>query len=356
MLIEKIKNPTGLKKLKIDELKILADEIREYIIDVVSMIGGHLASSLGVVELTIALHYIFDTPEDKLIWDVGHQCYAHKILTGRREKFQTLRQFGGLSGFPRRDESPCDAFGTGHAGTSISAALGIAEGKSLRGQRAKVIAIIGDGSMTAGLAFEGMNQAGMLDRDLTVVLNDNEMSISPNVGALASYLSRMMTGQLANRFRNEMKSFLGTLPGIGRSVYRWAKHSEEFFKGFLTAGVLFEELGFKYVGPIEGHRLDHLIETFRNVREMEGPILVHVITRKGRGYIPAEADPARYHGVGVFDKQSGKPVRGENPPFSRSSRSHNWRCVRSQDAQSRHAALSSAAFSSSTTSFSNEPP
>jgi 1-deoxy-D-xylulose-5-phosphate synthase len=219
---------------------------------------------------------------------------------------------GGLGGFPRREESACDAFGTGHAGTSISSALGIAEAKSLKGEKVKVIAIIGDGSMTAGLAFEGMNQAGMLDRDLIVVLNDNEMSISPNVGALSSYLSRVMTGQVVNRFRNEMKSFLQTLPGIGQSVYRWAKHSEEFFKGFLTPGVLFEELGFKYVGPIEGHRLDHLIETFRNVREMEGPILVHVITTKGRGYGPAEEDPSRFHGVGTFERENGRLVKSQN--------------------------------------------
>jgi 1-deoxy-D-xylulose-5-phosphate synthase len=293
------------------ELPGLADEIREEIISVVSRCGGHLASNLGVVELTIALHWVFDLAKDSLVWDVGHQSYAHKILTGRREKFGTLRQLGGLSGFPRREESPSDVFGTGHAGTSISSALGIAEAKSMKGEKSTVIAIIGDGSMTAGLAFEGLNQAGNLDRDLIVVLNDNEMSISPNVGALSSYLSRVMTGQVVNRFRNEMKSFLRTLPGVGQSFYRWAKHSEEFFKGFLTAGVLFEELGFKYVGPIEGHHLDHLIETFKNVKEMEGPILVHIVTKKGKGYGPAEADPARFHGVGAFERANGQPMRKE---------------------------------------------
>ncbi len=310
-LLDQIHGFDDLKALSRDDLPRLAEEIRNEIISVISRCGGHLASNLGVVELTISLHRAFDLTKDSLVWDVGHQCYAHKILTGRREAFRTIRQLGGLSGFPRREESVCDAFGTGHAGTSISSALGIAEAKSLKGEKAKVIAIIGDGSMTAGLAFEGMNQAGILDRDLIVVLNDNEMSISPNVGALSSYLSRVMTGQFVNRFRNEMKSFLQTLPGIGRSVYRWAKQAEEFFKGFLTPGILFEELGFKYVGPIEGHHLDHLIETFKNVREMHGPILVHVVTTKGKGYSPAEHDPACYHGVGAFEVKSGKTTRRE---------------------------------------------
>ncbi len=307
-LLDQIQGPDDLKALSKSDLPRLAEEIRNEIIRVVSICGGHLASNLGVVELTVALHRVFDLPKDSLVWDVGHQCYAHKILTGRREEFPTIRRLGGLSGFPRRDENVCDAFGTGHAGTSISSALGIAEAKSMKGEKAKVVAIIGDGSMTAGLAFEGLNQAGMLDRDLIVVLNDNEMSISRNVGALASYLSRIMTGQLVNRFRNEMKSFLKTLPGVGSSVYRWAKHAEESFKGFLTPGVLFEELGFKYVGPLDGHHLDHLIETFKNVRGMEGPILVHVLTRKGKGYRPAESAPARYHGIGAFDRKNGKPM------------------------------------------------
>jgi 1-deoxy-D-xylulose-5-phosphate synthase len=305
-LLDQIDSPDDLRALDREDLPTLAEEIREEIISVVSRQGGHLASNLGVVELTIALYRVFDPTKDSLVWDVGHQCYAHKLLTGRREGFGTLRQLGGVSGFPRREESPYDVFGTGHAGTSISSALGIAEGKSIKGEKAKVLAIIGDGSMSAGLAFEGMNQAGMLDRDLIVILNDNDMSISPNVGALSSYLSRVMTGQLVNRFRGDMKAFLRTLPGIGGSFYRWAKHAEESFKGFLTPGMLFEELGFKYVGPIEGHRLDHLIETFKNVRDLEGPILVHVITKKGKGYRPAEAEPARFHGVGAFDPRKGK--------------------------------------------------
>ena len=305
-LLDQVRGPDDLKALDRSDLPQLAEEIRNEIICVVSKCGGHLASNLGTVELTIALHRVFDPTQDRLVWDVGHQSYAHKILTGRRERFPTLRQLGGLSGFPNPEESECDVFITGHAGTSISSALGIAEAKSLKGESSKVIAIVGDGAMTAGLAFEGLNQAGNLKRNLIVVLNDNEMSISTNVGALSSYLSRVMTGQWVNRFRNEMKSFLETLPGIGKSVYRWAKHAEESFKGFLTPGLLFEELGFTYVGPIEGHHLDHLIETFRNVREMDGPILVHAITKKGRGYKPAECDPARFHGVGTFEITSGK--------------------------------------------------
>ena len=307
-LLDQIHTPDDVKALDRKDLPQLAEEIRNEIIRVVAKCGGHLASNLGVVELTIALHRVFDPTRDRLIWDVGHQSYAHKILTGRRALFPSLRQLGGLSGFPNPQESPCDVFATGHAGTSISSALGVAEAKSLKGEPAKVIAIIGDGSMTSGLAFEGLNQAGNLKTNLIVVLNDNEMSISPNVGALSSYLNRVMTGQFVNRFRNQMKSFLQTLPGIGKSVYKWAKQAEESFKGFLTPGLLFEELGFNYVGPIEGHHLDHLIETFKNVREMGGPILVHVVTKKGRGYQPAECDPARFHGVGTFEITSGKPI------------------------------------------------
>jgi 1-deoxy-D-xylulose-5-phosphate synthase len=314
-LLDHIASPDDLKALGKDQLDLLAAEIREEIIKTVSQTGGHLASNLGVVELTIALHYVFNSPDDRLIWDVGHQTYAHKLLTGRRQRFETLRQFGGLSGFPKREESPHDCFDAGHSSTSISSALGMAVARSLEGGKQRIIAIIGDGSMTAGLAFEGLNQAGHLGKDLIVVLNDNEMSISPNVGALASYLSRVMTGRFVNRFRNEMKAFLQTLPGIGRSMYRIAKQAEESFKGFLTPGLLFEELGFKYIGPIEGHRLDHLVETFSNVAKMEGPILVHVLTKKGRGYRPAESDPSRFHGVGPFHIETGRlPKKGNGPP------------------------------------------
>ena len=305
-LLKKIHSPKDLRKLRRGERYHLAEEIKEEIIHTVSITGGHLASSLGVVELTIALHYVFDSPRDKIIWDVGHQCYPHKLLTGRRRSFDTLRQYNGLSGFPRREESPHDAFNTGHSSTSISAGLGMCVAKSLKGDGNRVIAVIGDGSMTAGLAFEGLNQAGHLEKDLIVVLNDNEMSISPNVGALSAYLNRIMTGQLVNRFRQQLKSLLQTIPGIGNSMVRIIKQAEESFKGFLTPGILFEELGFKYVGPIDGHHIEHLIETFRNVKEWHRPVLIHVITKKGKGYGPAELDPPSFHGVAPFNIETGR--------------------------------------------------
>ena len=315
-LLDQIQNPNDIKKLNLEELERLSSEIREEILLTVSKNGGHLSSNLGVVELTIALHYVFDLSIDKVVWDVGHQTYTHKILTGRKPKFHTLRQYGGLSGFPKREESPYDAFDSGHSGTSISSALGMAEARRKRGEQGKMIAVIGDGSMTAGLAFEGLNQAGHIDQDLIVILNDNEMSISPNVGALSSYLNRLMTGQFVNRFRDDMKSFLETLPGIGKSVLRFAKQAEESLKGFLMPGLLFEELGLKYIGPIDGHRLDYLIETFQNIKKLRGPILIHVITKKGKGYPPAEKDPTRFHGVSPFNIETGELKVGStgNPP------------------------------------------
>jgi 1-deoxy-D-xylulose-5-phosphate synthase len=305
-LLTQIDSPEDLRKMPLADLPLLAQEIREEIIDTVSRVGGHLASSLGVVELTLALHYVFDTPRDRLIWDVGHQSYAHKLITGRRKDFHTLRQCGGICGFPRREESPYDAFGTGHSGTSISAALGMAQARCLRGEGHKVIAVIGDGSMTAGLAFEGLNQAGAMDKDLIVILNDNELSISPNVGALSSYLNRLMTGHLATRFRDEIKAFLTRLPGVGKSALKMAKYAEESLKGFFLPGLLFEELGFKYIGPLPGHKIDALIENFRNIKQLRGPILVHVLTTKGKGYAPAEKDPVTFHGVGPFLPESGE--------------------------------------------------
>jgi 1-deoxy-D-xylulose-5-phosphate synthase len=308
-LLDEIDSPEDLRKMRLTDLPILAQEIREEIIRTVSQVGGHLASNLGVVELTLALHYVFDTPRDRMVWDVGHQTYTHKLITGRRQNFQTLRQCGGICGFPRREESPYDAFGTGHSGTSISAALGMAQARCLKGESHKVIAVIGDGSMTAGLAFEGLNQAGAMDKDLIVVLNDNELSISPNVGALSSYLNRLMTGQLATRFRDEIKSLLKRLPAIGDPALKWAKYAEETFKGFFLPGLLFEELGFKYVGPLPGHKIDDLIETFRNVKQLRGPILVHVITNKGKGYPPAEKDPVAFHGVNPFRPESGEIIK-----------------------------------------------
>jgi 1-deoxy-D-xylulose-5-phosphate synthase len=315
-ILDQIHTSQDVKKLDSEEIEQLCHEIREEILSVVSKNGGHLASNLGVVELTIALHYVFDFPRDKVVWDVGHQSYVHKLLTGRKDRFHTLRQYGGISGFPKRDESPYDAFDSGHSGTSISSALGMAEARRLKGEEGKVIAVIGDGSMTAGLAFEGLNQTGHIDQDLIVVLNDNEMSISPNVGALSSYLNRLMTGQFANRFRNEIKNFLESLPPrIGKKLLRFAKHAEESLKGLLIPGLLFEELGLQYIGPIDGHRMDYLIETFQNIKKLRGPILVHVITQKGKGYLPAETSPDRFHGVPPFVIETGELRSSHgNPP------------------------------------------
>jgi len=307
-LLDNINSPQDLKKLSLSDLNKLAREIREKIITTVSKTGGHLAPNLGVVELAIALHYVFDTPNDKLIWDVGHQSYAHKLLTGRKNAFHTLRQWGGIAGFPRREESPYDTFNTGHSGTSISAALGMAIARDFKKDNHRVIAVIGDGSMTAGMAFEALNQAGDLDKDLIVVLNDNEMSISNNVGALSSFLSRKLIGKTFTNFKKEIKNLLKSVPAIGEDTYRLAKRLEESLKSFFTPGMLFEALKFEYVGPVKGHRLDRLIETFRNVKYLEGPVLVHVLTTKGKGYGPAESDPTTFHGTGAFEVTSGEPI------------------------------------------------
>jgi len=294
----------------------LAADIRREIIETVAKVGGHLAPSLGVVELTLAIHYVFDTPDDKLIWDVGHQCYAHKLLTGRRQHFKTIRQYKGLSGFPKRSESAYDTFDTGHSSTSISAGLGIACAKDILEDHKKVIAVIGDGSMTGGMAFEALNQAGHLGKNLIVILNDNEMSISPNVGALSSFLSRKMTGATMSKLRKEMEQFLKSFSHVGENILQVLKKSETSFKGFFTPGMLFEALEFGYVGPIPGHDLNALIETLRNVNDFgRGPILIHVVTTKGKGYKPAEDRPDDYHGVGPFDLATGKPnAASAGPP------------------------------------------
>jgi len=313
-ILDGIASGADLARLTPGELEQLAAEIRETIITTVARTGGHLAPSLGVVELTLALHTVFPTPRDKIVWDVGHQCYAHKLLTGRRERFDTLRQYGGISGFPKRTESPHDSFGTGHSGTSISAANGMVEARDALGEGYKVIAVIGDGSMTSGEAFEGLNHAGHLGKDLVVVLNDNEMSISPNVGALSAYMNRLMTGQFSTWFRDEFEKIVGSLPKVGESAVRFAKRFEEAAKSLVIPGMLFEELGFKYVGPIPGHGTQSLIENFRNVRKLKRPILVHVVTRKGKGYPPAEKNPALFHGVGPFDVKTGKPLGKGGPP------------------------------------------
>ncbi|MFP3927413.1 MAG: 1-deoxy-D-xylulose-5-phosphate synthase [Desulfobacteraceae bacterium] len=304
-ILPDINTPSDLKGLSASQLERLASELREMIIKTVSKTGGHLAPSLGVVELTLALHYVFDTPKDKLIWDVGHQCYAHKLITGRRDLFHTLRTHGGLSGFPKRAESPYDAFDTGHSSTSISAALGISTAKSVKEDHSRVVAVIGDGSMTAGMAYEGLNQAGHNERDLIVVLNDNEMSISPNVGAFSSFLSRKMSGRRFTNFRKDLENFLKSIPGVGENILNLARKSEDSFITFFTPGMLFEAFKFKYIGPIQGHRLDRLIETFQNILHLSGPILVHVLTVKGKGYPPAENDPSHYHGVGLFEVETG---------------------------------------------------
>jgi 1-deoxy-D-xylulose-5-phosphate synthase len=309
--LDEINSPQDLKTLQRSELPQLAKEIRNVIIETVSRTGGHLAPSLGVVELAIALHYVFDPPKDKIIWDVGHQAYAHKLLTGRRERFHTLRQHGGLSGFTRMSESPYDAFSTGHASTSISAGLGMACGKSLKNEAGKVIAVIGDGSMTGGLAYEGLNQAGDLRKDLIVVLNDNEMSIARNVGVLSSFLSRKLSAKYFVTLREELKEFLRSLPKFGTDAYNLAKRTEESFKAFITPGMLFEAFNFNYFGPIKGHRLDHLIDTLENVKEMHTPVLFHVTTRKGKGYPPAERNPSYFHGVGCFEIKTGNGIESK---------------------------------------------
>jgi 1-deoxy-D-xylulose-5-phosphate synthase len=308
-LLDTINNPQELKKLPPELLPQLAKEIRETIISTVAKTGGHLAPSLGVVELSIALHYVFDCPRDKIVWDVGHQAYAHKLLTGRQDRFQTLRQHGGLSGFPKRGESVYDAFDTGHSSTSISAALGIASARCLKRERHRVIAVIGDGSMTAGIAFEGLNNAGDLNKDLIVVLNDNGMSIAPNVGAMSSFFSRQLTRPTMVFLKKQVENLLRSLPAIGEEMVTWAKRSEESFKAFFTPGMLFEALKFTYLGPVNGHRLDHLVETFSNIKNLRGPILVHVLTTKGKGYQPAETDPTSFHGLGKFDPDTGEPTK-----------------------------------------------
>ena len=310
-LLDTINNPDDLKKLTVEELPELAEEVRERIVSTISKTGGHLASSLGAVDIAIAVHYVFNAPADKVIWDVGHQAYAHKLLTGRREAFATIRQLGGISGFPKISESIYDAFGTGHSSTSISAAAGTAVARDLKGDDYKVIAIIGDGSLTAGLAFEGLNQAGHLKKDIIVILNDNEMSISQNVGALSSFLSRKITGRLATRIKKEAEGFFLSIPRIGRRLVSLAKRAEDSLIALLTPGMLFEGLGFHYIGPIDGHNLNELINTFRDARELNGPILIHVLTKKGKGYLPAEEQPVQFHGVGPFEKETGRPVKPE---------------------------------------------
>ncbi len=306
-LLDTIKTPEDLRRLPENQLKQVADELRTETISAVSVTGGHLGAGLGVVELTVALHYVFDTPQDRLIWDVGHQAYPHKILTGRRDRIRTLRQAGGLSGFTKRSESEYDPFGAAHTSTSISAGLGMAVARDLEGKKNNVIAVIGDGAMSAGMAYEAMNNAGAMHSRLIVILNDNDMSIAPPTGAMSSYLARLVSGGAYRGLRETAKQLAKKLP---KFIYEKAQRAEEFARGFWTGGTMFEELGFYYVGPIDGHNLDHLLPILKNVRDTEtGPILVHVVTQKGKGYAPAEAAADKYHGVVTFDVVTGAQAK-----------------------------------------------
>ena len=286
----------------------LADELREFLIQTVSQMGGHFAAGLGTVELTVALHYVFDTPRDRLVWDVGHQAYPHKVLTGRRQRLQTIKHKGGLAPFPSRAESDYDTFGVGHSSTSISAAIGMALAAKAQGEKRRVVAVIGDGAITAGQAFEALNHAGALDANVLVVLNDNDMSISENVGALSNYFARVLSGKTYAALREGGKKILRRMP----TVWELARRSEEHFKGMVLPGTLFEEMGFNYFGPIDGHDLDMLVKTLRNLRDLEGPQFLHVVTRKGKGYAPAEADPIKWHGPGPFDAASRHDLQGKD--------------------------------------------
>src|SRR5512139_1035568 len=309
-LLDTIRTPDDLRALAPADLPKLAAELRAFLVNSVAHTGGHLASNLGAVELTVALHYVFDTPRDRIVWDVGHQSYAHKILTGRREAMAGLRQAGGIAGFPRRAESEYDAFGAGHSSTSISAALGMAEAFHQLGSAQRAVAIIGDGAMTAGMAFEALNNAGATDLPLLVVLNDNDMSISPNVGALNNYLARLMSGKFYAAARRAGEKVLSAVPPIKEL----AKRAEEHMKGMVTPGTLFEEFGFNYIGPIDGHDLDVLLETLSNIRQLSGPQFLHVVTKKGKGYEPAEANPCLYHGVSRFDPATGITEKSGGKP------------------------------------------
>jgi 1-deoxy-D-xylulose-5-phosphate synthase len=308
-ILSRIDSPQDLRELDESELPDLADELRAFLLQSLSKTGGHLASGLGSVEITIALHYLFDTPRDKLVWDVGHQCYPHKILTGRRDQMAGLRQKGGLSGFPKIDESEYDHFGAGHSSTSISAALGMAIGAKAQGLDSKTVAIIGDGGMTAGMAYEALNHGGAIDDDLLVILNDNEMSISPNVGAMSKYLSSIWSGKIYSNLRSGSKKVLGRIP----SAWEIARRAEEHVKGMVTPGTLFEELGFNYFGPIDGHNLHDLLSLIHNLQQLSGPRMLHIVTRKGKGYPPAEEDACKFHGVGPFDPESGAVKSSSKP-------------------------------------------
>lgn len=308
-ILKNINSPADLKRVSPDRFPTLAQEIREQIIDAVSLVGGHLASNLGVVELTIALHYLLDTPTDKIVWDTSNQCYAHKLLTGRRERFHTLRQYGGLSGFCKREESEYDTFNAGHAGTGVSAAFGMVEAREQLRQKHKIVCVVGDGAMTAGMTLEGLHHAGGMGKDFLVILNDNQMSISKNVGAISAYLSRTITGEFYGKVRQETGQLLGKIPHIGSDMQKLARRAEELAKGVILPGLLFEELGFQYSGPIDGHNFEHLLPTIENVVKMKGPVLLHVVTKKGLGYEPAMKNPVWFHACPPFVRETGAPAK-----------------------------------------------
>src|ERR1700719_4449168 len=321
-LLDAIETPADLRRLSPAKLPLLAQELRKFLIHSVSTRGGHFAAGLGTVELTIALHYVFNTPDDRLVWDVGHQAYPHKVLTGRRDKLHTIKQDAGLAPFPTRSESEYDTFGVGHSSTSISAALGMAVAAAQRGENRRVVAIIGDGALTAGMAFEALNHAGSLPADLLIVLNDNDMSISENVGALSNYLARVLSGKMYSHLRESGKKVLRQMP----TVWELARRSEEHLKGMVLPGTLFEEMGFNYIGPMDGHDVKALVSTLRNIRKLRGPQFLHVVTRKGKGYAPAEADPIKWHGPGPFDPVSGTIFKEKSAGPTYSQVFGQWLC------------------------------
>lgn len=315
-MLEKIQKPNDIKKIPADQLPALAEEIREFIIESLSKTGGHLASNLGVVELTIAMHRVFDLPKDKLIWDVGHQSYTHKILTGRKDGFETLRREGGISGFPKRSESDCDVFDTGHSSTSISAGVGYVRARELKKEKYSVVSIIGDGALTGGMAYEALNNAASLKSNFIIVLNDNEMSITENVGGMSSYLSGLRTASAYTDFKMDVTKALNRIPGIGPGMVDAMRKTKSSIKQIIIPGMMFEDMGLTYLGPVDGHNIPQLIKTFQEAKRFEGPILVHVLTQKGRGYEPAMRHPARFHGAGPFDVKTGLPVGKSNPTYT----------------------------------------
>ncbi len=317
--LDKIQTPAQLRALPVEALPKVAQELRDFLVTSVSETGGHLGSSLGAVELTLAMHYVYDTPNDRIVWDVGHQAYGHKAITGRRDKFPTLRQFEGLCGFPKRNESEYDTFAVGHAGTALSAGFGMAMARDMQKKSFHVLSVVGDAAISNGLSMEALNNIGdHPNMNMTVILNDNEMSISPSVGAMTSYLNKILAGKSYNETKNRVEHFINSIPNVGKQMLNMAHHAEEALKGFMTPGTLFEELGLRYYGPIDGHNILTLVEIFKRVKELKGPIMLHVVTQKGKGYAPAEQNPEKYHGVTVFDKETGKlvaaPASSSAPP------------------------------------------